>query len=104
MTASDPIQLARQLIDIPSISGDEGAIGDFLDGFLKERGFATRRQEISPGRFNLLATTSARPRVILCSHIDTVPPFFASSDAGDAISGRGACDTKGIIAAMLAAG
>lgn len=104
MAPADPIQLTRQLIDIPSVTGDEAAVGSFLDGHLQRLGFTTRRHEISPGRFNLLATTSARPRVVLCSHMDTVPPFFPSSDLGDSISGRGACDTKGIIAAMLAAG
>jgi len=104
MAAADPIQLARQLIDIPSVTGEEGAIGFFLEGHLQRLGFATRRHEIAPGRFNILATTSAKPRVVLCSHMDTVPPFFPSSDLGDSISGRGACDTKGIIAAMLVAG
>lgn len=104
MPPADPIQLTRQLIDIPSVTGDEVAIGTFLESHLQRLGFTTRRNEISPGRFNVLATTSARPRVLLCSHMDTVPPFFPSSDSGDSISGRGACDTKGIIAAMLAAG
>ncbi|MBI3280467.1 MAG: M20/M25/M40 family metallo-hydrolase [Acidobacteria bacterium] len=43
------------------------------------------------------------PRVTLSTHIDTVPPFFPSSEDGEFIWGRGACDTKGIIAAMIQA-
>jgi acetylornithine deacetylase len=100
----DPLQLARELIDIPSTTDDEFAIGERLDAELQRLGFTTQRQEISEKRFNLLATTGARPRVVINSHIDTVPPWFASHEDDEHIYGRGACDTKGIIAAMLAAG
>jgi len=50
------------------------------------------------------ATTPCDPRVVLNSHIDTVPPWFESSEDEEFVYGRGACDTKGVIAAMLAAG
>jgi acetylornithine deacetylase len=100
----DPIALARQLIDVPSPSESELAIGELLDRELTRLGFETRRQEVSPARFNLLARTKATPRVVLNSHIDTVPPWFASSEDDQFLYGRGACDTKGIIAAMIAAG
>jgi acetylornithine deacetylase len=43
------------------------------------------------------------PRVLLCTHLDTVPPHFPARVAGEVLYGRGACDTKGILAAMLAA-
>src|SRR5450755_386994 len=43
------------------------------------------------------------PIVTLSTHIDTVPPFFPSSEDAEFIHGRGACDTKGIIAAMITA-
>jgi acetylornithine deacetylase len=42
--------------------------------------------------------------VVLNTHIDTVPPWFASYEEGEFLYGRGACDAKGIIAAMIAAG
>jgi acetylornithine deacetylase len=100
----DPILLARELIDVPSPTGDESAVGGVIDARLTALGFETRRYPVTESRFNLLATAGGRPRIVLCSHIDTVPPWFASRDEGDYLFGRGACDTKGIIAAMIAAG
>jgi acetylornithine deacetylase/succinyl-diaminopimelate desuccinylase-like protein len=100
----DPIALARKLIDIPSPTGEERAVGEMLDHDLTRMGFLTRRQRISDSRFNLFASAGGRPRVILNSHVDTVPPWFPSRDDGEVIYGRGACDTKGVIAAMIAAG
>jgi acetylornithine deacetylase len=100
----DPIALARQLIDIPSVTEEEAAHAAFLDRELTRIGFTTRRQPVTDKRFNLFATAGGRPRVVLNSHLDTVPPWFASYEDDDFVYGRGACDTKGIIAAMLAAG
>jgi acetylornithine deacetylase len=99
----DPIALARQLIDIPSPTEAERDVAEFLDATLTRLGFATRRQEITASRFNLFAAAGGRPRVILNSHLDTVPPWFESREDEEAIYGRGACDTKGVIAAMVAA-
>ena len=100
----DPIALARQLIDIPSTTEHEGEIAQFLHRMLGEMGFASELQPVTGARFNVFATASEQPRVILNSHIDTVPPWFESREDEQFIYGRGACDTKGIIAAMLAAG
>ena len=100
----DPIALARELIDVPSPTESEFAVGELLERELTRLGFTTQRHEVTPTRFNLLARTDAAPRVVLNSHIDTVPPWFQSSEDEDHVYGRGACDTKGIIAAMLAAG
>ena len=66
-------------------------------------GFTGRKQEAAPNRFNVLASAGGAPRVVLNTHIDTVPPWFESSEDDEFIYGRGACDTKGIIAAMIAA-
>jgi acetylornithine deacetylase len=100
----DPISFARLLIDVPSPTEGELPAGELLEQELARLGFATRRQDLTPTRFNLLALAGGTPRVILNSHIDTVPPWFASSEDDEHLYGRGACDTKGIIAAMLAAG
>lgn len=100
----DAIALAKKLIDVPSPTDSEFAIGELLERELQQLGFATRRHEVSESRFNLYASAGGRPRVVLNSHIDTVPPWFASYEDETHIYGRGACDTKGILAAMLAAG
>lgn len=90
-------------IEIPSVTGDEGDYGDALARRLESLGFDCERQELAPGRFNLLAR-AGRPRVVLCTHLDTVPPFFGSRVEGDVVHGRGACDAKGQAAAMVEAG
>src|SRR5947208_5710789 len=100
----EPLALARQLIDIPSTTDNEGAVGAFLFDELTRLGYACRKHAVSETRFNVYAAAGGRPRVVLNSHIDTVPPWFASSSDDDFIYGRGACDTKGVIAAMIAAG
>ncbi|HEX6101279.1 MAG TPA: M20/M25/M40 family metallo-hydrolase [Thermoanaerobaculia bacterium] len=100
----DPIALACRLIDVPSPTESELAVAELLEHELTGLGFATQRQDVSPTRFNLLARAGGAPRVVLNSHIDTVPPWFGSSQDEEFVYGRGACDTKGIIAAMIAAG
>lgn len=100
----DPIAFTRQFIDIPSPTEKERDAGEFLFATLQQLGYQCRRQAISDDRFNVFAAAGGRPAVILNSHFDTVPPWFKSSEDADFICGRGACDTKGIIAAMIAAG
>src|SRR5438445_3834084 len=100
----DPIALARKLIDIPSPTEEERAVGEFLDAEMSGYGFVTKRLHVTDSRFNLFASAGGRPRVVINSHIDTVPPWFASREDSMNLYGRGACDTKGVIAAMIAAG
>ncbi|MDQ3280628.1 MAG: M20/M25/M40 family metallo-hydrolase [Acidobacteriota bacterium] len=99
-----PIAFARQLIDVPSPTESERAVAELLERELTALGYTTQRHDVTPARFNLLARAGGRPRVVMNSHIDTVPPWFASREDDEFIYGRGACDTKGIIAAMIAAG
>jgi acetylornithine deacetylase len=100
----DAIRFARRLIDIPSPTESEFDAAVFLHDELAALGYACRRQAVSERRFNLYAAAGGRPRVIFNSHIDTVPPWLAAREDSDFLYGRGACDTKGIIAAMVAAG
>jgi acetylornithine deacetylase len=100
----DPLPLARKLIDIPSPSEQERAVGEFLHQELSAVGFQVRRQAVTDLRFNLFASAGGRARVVINSHMDTVPPWFASREDDTNLYGRGACDTKGVIAAMMAAG
>jgi acetylornithine deacetylase len=83
-------------------------VGAFLFDYLQKLAARTGGQvekmdvERTPTqhRFNILATWGD-PVVTLSTHIDTVPPFFASREDETYIWGRGACDTKGIIASMI---
>jgi acetylornithine deacetylase len=94
-------ELTRELIDIPSVTGDELAVGQYLSEYLEGLGYHVEKQEISSDRFNVLATTEAPPRVVFSTHMDTVPPFIGSSEDDEFIYGRGSCDAKGIIAAQI---
>src|SRR5580658_8066286 len=101
----DAITLTRQLIDIESISGNEAAVGNYLYGELCRVGYQTRRIPVRDDRFNIYATSPEQPNpaVVFSTHMDTVPPFIASSEDAARIYGRGSCDAKGIIAAQIAA-
>ncbi|WP_158748477.1 M20/M25/M40 family metallo-hydrolase [Acidobacterium sp. S8] len=108
----DPIQLTRRLIDIESITYNEGAVGTFLAEFLAGRGFAVELTPVkqhaesrsTTERFNVYAGSPGEtPDVVFSTHLDTVPPFIPSSEDETYIYGRGACDAKGIIAAQVAA-
>jgi acetylornithine deacetylase len=103
MDMMDLIKLTRQLIDIPSVSGEEADVAHFLAAHLEGLGYKVELQEVAASRANLIATTDAQPRLVLSTHLDTVPPFIASSEDDEYIYGRGACDAKGIIAAQIAA-
>jgi len=103
MENSQIFDLARQMMAIPSVSGNELEIGNFLASHLAAAGYRVEKQEVEPGRFNVMAY-AGRPRVLLCTHIDTVPVVLPVREDETFLYGRGACDTKGIIAAMLEAG
>jgi acetylornithine deacetylase len=93
--------LTRKLIEIPSVTGDEKAVGEFLKSHLEDLGYQVEMQEVSEERFNVIATTATLPRVVFSTHMDTVPPHILSSEDEERIYGRGACDAKGIIAAQI---
>jgi acetylornithine deacetylase len=96
-------ELTRKLIDIPSVTGAEKLVGLFLKSHLEGLGYVVEMQEVENDRFNVFATTGAWPRVVLSTHLDTVPPHIISSENEEKIFGRGACDAKGIIAAQIVA-
>jgi len=100
----DLFELTRSLVDIESITGNEERMGQALFAHLSElaarHGGHAELVPVEPRRSNLFACWGD-PVVTLSTHIDTVPPFYPSREDSDHIWGRGACDTKGIIAAML---
>jgi acetylornithine deacetylase len=99
---TDVVSLAAELLAIPSLTASEGAAVDFVSRWLVARGWNVTVQEVSAGRGNVWASRSGGG-VTFSTHLDTVPPFFAPRLDGDRLYGRGACDAKGIAAAMMAA-
>src|SRR5436309_1268002 len=101
----DFVALTRQLVDIESITGNEGQVGDFLCGELNRLGYETKKMRVEGERCNVYATAPQQPQptIVFSTHMDTVPPFIPSSEDEHKIYGRGSCDAKGIIAAQVAA-
>src|ERR1039457_515492 len=98
-------ELTRSLVDIESITNNEERAGNYLYDYLAPLAALydghIERMEVEPRRFNVFAQWGEPLTVTLSTHIDTVPPFFTSREDADFIWGRGACDTKGIIASMI---
>jgi len=99
-------ELSRALVDIESITGNERHVCAYLHEIL---GALAARYDgrvelmpVEPERSNVLACFG-EPVVTLSTHMDTVPPHFDSREDDEFIWGRGACDTKGIIASMIKA-
>jgi acetylornithine deacetylase len=98
----DPIELTRQLVALPSPTGDEGRAVAHLAGVLEELGYGVTLQSVTPGRSNLYAFREP-PEVVFSTHLDCVPPWLAPGEDAEFIHGRGSCDAKGLAAAMVAA-
>jgi acetylornithine deacetylase len=102
----DLFKLTRTLIDIDSVTPNECAVGtclfEYLSALADRHSGEVERLEVAPQRFNVFASWGD-PIVTLSTHMDTVPPFISSREDSDYIWGRGACDAKGIVAAMIAA-
>lgn len=105
--ATDPLVVAARLMEIDSTSGREGEVVDWMHAFLGEREWHVRRIPVSAGRDDLLALPAAdaarSPLVTLSTHLDTVPPYIPPRLTDGVLRGRGACDAKGIAAAMIGA-
>ena len=112
----DPIKLTRDLVNIESTTYNENKAGVFLYDFLRAHGYAVEKMPVvqpdrmdTPGagdgeRFNVYAAMPrVTPDVVLSTHMDTVPPYFACTEDDEFLYGRGTCDAKGIIAAQVAA-
>jgi len=107
------IKLAQQLVQIPSENppGDEKAVAERVLAFFKELDMPTSVIEASPGRPNILAHitgSSEGPKLLFNGHTDVVPagpdwhlsPYSGRVENGR-LYGRGSCDMKGGLAAML---
>ncbi|MGH9390981.1 MAG: M20/M25/M40 family metallo-hydrolase, partial [Vicinamibacteria bacterium] len=99
---SQLVDYIRRLVDIPSVTGSEHEVASFLEKDLRQRGFSVTLQDVVDERRNVYALSSGvLPRVVFCTHLDTVPPFYPSSEDDKYVYGRGSCDAKGVLAAMV---
>jgi acetylornithine deacetylase len=98
----DVVALAAELLAIPSTTREEGRAVDFVARWLVARGWNVNVQEVTPGRGNVWASRKGGG-VTLSTHLDTVPPYVPPRSDDGKLFGRGACDAKGIAAAMLVA-
>ena len=92
--------LFEDILGFDSTSGKERPLAEFLAKRLKAPKVETF--EVGDGTLNLLLSWGV-PRVVFCTHMDTVPPYIAPHIEGDRITGRGSCDAKGQIIAMYTA-
>ncbi len=117
---STVVDILGQLVALPSVNpmggpADEaicfeGRVSDWLVDFFRSIGATYERLEVSPGRDNVIAryeSPAADFTILLDAHQDTVPVEgmtiapFAPKIADGRLWGRGACDVKGGMAAML---
>ena len=103
MNPLDPVRLAFDLMSYDSTSGNESAVIAHVEALLAGRGWTVERIPVTAGRDNLYAYQGVKPSVTLSTHLDTVPPYIPPRIEGDQLWGRGACDAKGIAAAMIVA-
>jgi acetylornithine deacetylase len=103
---ADVLALTRALVDIESVSGNEAGVATYLfdrvSALAARHGGRVERLPVDGERFNVFASWG-EPVVTLSTHMDTVPPFFPSREDDEFVWGRGACDAKGAIAAMIGA-
>lgn len=92
----------HRILSVDSTSGKEGSLADVLAAELVGPDRKVETFEVGDGTKNLLVSWGT-PKVIFCSHMDTVPPYIPPVMDGDVIRGRGSCDAKGQIFAMYEA-
>ena len=116
VSSSPLLSLHRDLIEIESITGNEYRVGKYLKEYLTDHNFTVETQLVEPldllqhgkqpPRYNILAYPgeSRRTRILVSSHIDTVPPFwpYQVRDHHE-IWGRGSVDAKGCVATQITA-
>ena len=97
-------ELYLQMLQIDSTSGKEGEFAAFLSEKLRTSGCRVEEFPVESSDTSNLLFSWGNPKVIFCSHLDTVPPYIPPTFEGDdTVYGRGTCDAKGQIFAMYEA-
>lgn len=86
-------------LEIKSISGDEEDASIWIYNYLKKHNWDANLIEIGEGRYNVICNLNSK--VLFCSHIDVVPPYFPPTEEDSIISGRGSSDAKGVVLAQI---
>ena len=103
------IRFYMDMLGIDSTSGRERGLADFLAESMMTDRNTLRRFDVESMRADTpegcevpqnLFFSWGTPKVIFCSHLDTVPPYIAPHIDGSMATGRGTCDAKGQIFAM----
>lgn len=127
---SSVVDLARTLVAMPSVTGDEGRLCAWVAEALDQEGWDVVTQVVPPEgeeaspalvsasaspsrisgrgadvpRLNILARSGPGDlRLVFTTHLDTVPPFIPPTEDDTWLYGRGTCDAKGIFAAQWVA-
>ena len=95
------MELFRQILSFDSTTGRERTLGEWLAAHLEAPSVETF--EVGDGTLNVLLKWGDEPRVVFCSHMDTVPPYIPPTFQEDRVTGRGTCDAKGQFYAMYRA-
>ena len=96
-------EIAQHLMAIESTTGSEGRVINAMTDLLRSQQWDITSIPVSADRSCILARAHPDPAVTFSTHLDTVPPYIAPVLEGDRLSGRGACDAKGIAASMILA-
>ncbi len=93
-------ELFRSILSQDSTSGKERELGLWLYEHLEAP--EKELMEVGDGTLNLFLRWGT-PRVVFCTHMDTVPPYIAPTYEGGIWRGRGTCDAKGQLISMYTA-
>ena len=93
------IDFFNRILSVDSTSGKEGELADMLSVEFAAPGRKVELFDVGDGTKNLLVSWGI-PKVIFCTHLDTVPPYIPPVLENDVFHGRGTCDAKGQIFAM----
>ncbi len=103
------VKLLSELVSIPSVTGEEFKIAQFVKSWFEEHGIEVKLQEVEKNRFNVIARVgNGEKKLLLSGHLDTVAPVhgwktdpFELVVKGNKAFGLGALDMKSGVAILM---